>query len=274
MKQISVLGCGWLGLPLAKALIQKEYTVKGSTTSPEKISLLENSGIQSYVIELESDNAPENISCFFEGSEIIIIAIPPKLRGKNKDYSDANNNSFVKKIANLLPLIAESTIKKLLFISSTAVYGDASGTVDEYTKPVPVTESGKQLLTIEELLFDNSNFKTTVLRFGGLIGEDRNPARFLAGKANVANPEAAINLIHQEDCIAVILKIIERNAWGESFNAVAPYHPTRSAYYTEKAIENNLLPPSFDYNQPSVGKTIDSEKLVRILEYQFIKPQL
>lgn len=274
MKQISILGCGWLGLPLAQALVEKEFIVKGSTTSVDKLSTLENSEIQPFLLALDSESVPDILSTFFEGSETLIIAIPPKLRGKNKDYSDANNNSFVKKIAGLLPLLEQSSVQHLLFISSTAVYGEANAVVDEHTRPFPVTESGKQLLSIEELLLQNPNFKTTILRFGGLIGNDRHPARFLAGKENVDNPEAPINLIHQDDCIGIILKIIESNTWGEIFNAVTPFHPTREHYYTKKAVEKNLVPPKFNHEKGSVGKTILSDKLEKILDYSFAIKQL
>lgn len=274
MKQISILGCGWLGLPLAKALVEKNIKVKGSTTSVEKLSILENTGIQPFLLALDSESIPDALPAFFEGSETLIIAIPPKLRGKNKDYSDANSNSFVKKIANLLPLLEQSSIQNLLFISSTAVYGDANATVDEHTKPIPVTESGKQLLAIENLLMENSHFKTTILRFGGLIGKDRHPARFLAGKENADNPEAPINLIHQDDCIGIITKVLETNTWGEILNAVTPYHPTREQYYTQNAVELNLVPPTFNHINPSTGKTILSDKLREVLDYTFIKTHL
>jgi nucleoside-diphosphate-sugar epimerase len=274
MKQVSILGCGWLGLPLAKSLIEKNITVKGSTTSLEKLSVLENTGIQAFLLALDSDSVPDNIPAFFEGSETLIIAIPPKLRGKNKDYSDENNNSFVKKITNLIPFLQLSSVQHLLFISSTAVYGDTNAIVDEHTEPNPVTESGKQLLTIENLLLENIHFKTTILRFGGLIGNDRDPAYFLAGKENIANPEAPINLIHQDDCIGIILKILGTNTWGDTFNAVTPFHPPRSVYYTQKAIELNLAPPTFNYDNPSAGKTILSDKLKRVLGYTFTKTDL
>ncbi|EIA09871.1 SDR family oxidoreductase [Flavobacterium frigoris] len=274
MKQISILGCGWMGLPLAKALIEKNTRVKGSTTSVDKLSVLEKTGIQAFLLELDSKSVPDALPAFFEGSETLIIAIPPKLRGKNKDYSDANSNSFVKKIANLLPLLERSSIQNLLFISSTAVYGDANAIVDEHTKPIPVTESGKQLLAIEKLLLENIRFKTTILRFGGLIGKDRHPARFLAGKENADNPEAPINLIHQDDCIEIIMKILETNTWGEILNAVTPYHPSREQYYTQKAVELNLVPPTFNHSHLSTGKTILSDKLKKVLDYTFIKTHL
>lgn len=274
MTQISILGCGWLGLPLAKTLLKEGFQVKGSTTSAEKLVTLENAGIQSFLLALDSKTVPDVFTDFLTGSKTLIIAIPPKLRGKNKDYSDAHNNSFVKKIENLIPFIQKSIVENVLFISSTAVYGEANEVVDENTIAIPVTESGKQLLEIEQLVLGNSHFKTTILRFGGLIGEDRNPARFLAGKENVPNPEAPINLIHLQDCIGIILKIIETNTWNTTLNAVAPFHPSRFIYYTEKALEQKLIPPTFNYENPSVGKTILSDFLVEKLNYTFTKTDL
>lgn len=274
MRQISILGCGWLGLPLAKALLKEGFSVKGSTTSAEKLTALENTGIQPFLLALDSESIPDAFTAFLAGSETLIIAIPPKLRGKNKDYSDAHNNSFVKKIENLLPFIQKSTVENVLFISSTAVYGEANAIIDENTIPIPVTESGKQLLEIEQLLLANTHFKTTILRFGGLIGPDRHPARFLAGKENVANPEAPINLIHQEDCIGIILKIIETDTWNATFNAVTPVHPSREEYYTRKALGQNMVPPTFNHENPSIGKTILSDDLIQKLNYTFTKIDL
>ncbi len=99
MTQISILGCGWLGFPLAKALLKKGFRIKGSTTSADKLATLENAGIESFLLVLDSNTVPDEFADFLANSETLIIAIPPKLRGKNKDYSDAHNNSFVKKTA-------------------------------------------------------------------------------------------------------------------------------------------------------------------------------
>ena len=267
MKKISILGCGWLGFPLAKALLENGFTVNGSTTSTEKISTLKNAGISPFLIELGEVTINGNVSKFLDGSQVLIIDIPPKLRGTATE-------NFVAKIKNLIPFIEKSGIKKVIFVSSTSVYSDENKLVTEETIANPDTESGKQLLSCELLLQNNSNFETTVLRFGGLIGEDRNPIRFLAGRTNIENPNAPINLIHQEDCIGIILKIIESNCWGETFNAVAPFHPSREAYYTQKAKEYDLELPIFATSKPSIGKTILSDKLEKVLNYQFIKDSL
>lgn len=264
MQQISILGCGWLGLPLAKALLKNDFAVNGSTTSVDKIALLKNSGINPFLISLKAEEAQGNIIGFLQDSKVLIIDIPPKLRGIEKE-------SFIAKIENLIPFIEKSSVENVLFISSTSVYSDENTFITEDTIPDPDTESGKQLLATEMLLRKNKHFKTTILRFGGLIGEDRHPVKFLAGREDVENPGAPINLIHQEDCIGIVLRINETNSWDEVFNAVAPFHPSRKEYYTSKAIQLDLTPPIFKSSISSVSKTIDATKVINCLKYSFIR---
>lgn len=264
--KISILGCGWLGLPLAKKLLEIGYEVKGSTTSESKLDVLKSYNIKPFLLALSEDKIEGNIVEFLTYSDILIIDIPPKLRGDNSE-------NFVRKISNLIPHIEKSTIQKVIFISSTSVYGDSENIsiITEESNPNPETESGKQLVDVENLFRSNRNFESTIIRFGGLIGEDRNPAKFLAGKTNIANPEAPINFIHQEDCIGIISEILKRvqHDHFEIFNAVAPNHPTRKEYYTRKAIELNLSKPEFNESELSIGKLISSEKLQKVLNYQF-----
>jgi nucleoside-diphosphate-sugar epimerase len=261
--QISILGCGWLGLPLAKTMITRGHTVKGSTTTPDKVALLNNEGIDPYIIDL-ANYSPAIAADFIKGSEVLIINIPPKLRS-------GGTENYPAKINMIIPEIERSGIKKVLFVSSTSVYADENNVVTEETVAQPNTESGKQILQAEKVMQKNDNFKTTVLRFGGLIGAGRNPARFLAGKENLADPDGAVNLIQQEDCIGIILKIIEDTIWGDVFNGAAPQHPTREEYYTEKAVQLGLALPKFNHNEPSTGKTIAADKVINVLGYTFKK---
>lgn len=261
MTKISILGCGWLGFPLAKALILKGFEINGSTTSESKLAMLQHSGIQSFLISVSESGIDGNISDFLN-SDVLIVDIPPKLRGLEKE-------NFVAKIQNLIVCIKNSTIQKVLFVSSTSVYADDNSNITEEKTPNPDNESGFQLRESEKLLQKNKNFKTTILRFGGLIGEDRHPIKFLAGKENLENPDGPINLIHQIDCIGIILKIIQNEIWAETFNAATPFHPTRKNYYIGKAKSLNLPEPKFSHKKMSRGKIIDSQKLQRILDYDF-----
>ena len=280
MTKISILGCGWLGMPLAKALLDKGIQVNGSTTTVEKLSLLQSENINPFLIDipliidegsLEMINFSSSMNSFLQGSETLIIDIPPKLRSAS---APTDEKTFVKKIAALIPFIIKSTVQNVLFVSSTSVYGENQGTVDELTIPEPETESGKQLLECESLLKSNSNFKTAILRFGGLIGSDRQPGKYLAGRENLENPDSPVNLIHQKDCIGIILKIVESDCWNEIFNAVSPFHPSRENYYSQKAADLNLPLPKFDHSRPSVGKLIENNKIINLLKYTFTEPNL
>ena len=276
-EKIAILGCGWLGLPLAESLLSKGYEIKGSTTSESKLDLLKNAGISPFQIQLEAHQIIGNIEEFLKETDVLVIDIPPGLR---REVSTSNEMTFVNKVKTLIPFIEKSGIPKVIFVSSTSVYGDGFPIVEitEETKPNPDTESGKQLAITETLLQSNPHFKTTVIRFGGLLGDDRHPIKFLAGRTNVENPDAPVNMIEREDCIGIIEKILkysetseQHDNWGETFNAVAPQHPTRKAYYHKKAEIFNLPLPTFAEDSESKGKIISSKKVETILGYSFQK---
>ena len=267
-KQISILGCGWLGFDLAKSLIKNGFSINGSTTTPGKILAFENANIIPFIISIGATNIIGDMNPFLENSSILIIDIPPQLRSGGSD-------NFVSKIERIISFIENSTIEKVIFISSTSVYNDKECTsknpylVNEKNIDEPETESGKQLIKVEKLLLSNKNFQTSIIRFGGLIGDERHPIKHLAGRENISNPEAPINLIHKNDCIGMIEKIIEIDIWNEIFNGVYPNHPSRKEYYTQKATQMKLDAPKFEANQTSFGKLVSSEKSQKILGYVF-----
>ncbi|OIP50498.1 MAG: NAD(P)-dependent oxidoreductase [Flavobacteriaceae bacterium CG2_30_34_30] len=262
-QNVSILGCGWLGFPLAISLIKKGYTVKGTTTSSEKLSSLSQAGILPFLISISEEKVQGNMTLFLQDSSILIINIPPKMRGNAAE-------KFSKKISLLIPYIEKSGVTKVIFVSSTSVYGSSLEVITEDTPPNPETETGKELVISENLLRNNSTFKTTIIRFGGLIGEDRHPITYLAGRTNLKDAQAPVNLIQQEDCISIIVEILKQDAFGTIFNAVNPNHPKKSDYYTQMAKKMGLQPPTFmkaDSNE--IFKQVDSESLKSVLNYSF-----
>lgn len=265
-KSIAILGCGWLGFPLAKVLLKIGYVVKGSVRSTTAFQQLEQAGIEPFLLDLETNTITGHIHKFLNNTEILLISIPPKLR------TDANGN-FVAKIKNLIPYIQNTKIKNIIFISSTSVYGNSQHElVTEETIPSPETESGKQLLEVEQILRKNIDFQTTIVRFGGLIGSDRNPIHFLRQQNEIKNPDTPINYIHLDDCLGILIQIIQQEKWEETFNAIAPYHPTKEEYYSELTTEKEV--PILEKKSDAHGKIISSEKLQTVLHYQFLRPNL
>jgi len=265
-KQISILGCGWLGLPLARHLLQNGWEVKGSTTSPEKIKALEIEGIDPFVIELLEDEIVGDVHGFLENSELLIIDIPPGLR---RDP----NSDFIAKLKKLTEAISESKINKIIYVSSTGVFQDheSTPTYTEHYKFTPIEVENSQLVHAEELLINLKKVQSSVIRFGGLIGNDRHPVKYLSGKTGIKNPEAPINLIHLDNCILLISEIIQQEKFGMVFHGVEDIKLSKEDYYTQKAKEFNLPMPEFGHETTSKGKHISMVWTSRILEVNLEK---
>lgn len=245
-KTAAVLGCGWLGLPLAKALVDSGYRVHGSTTSEGKIAGLASDGIQPFLIRLEEQGIEGPVKDFLRGMDLLIINIPPGLR-KNP----AEN--YAGKMKVLHRAVKAAVVPRILFVSSTSVYGDAEGRVTESTPPAPQTESGRQVLAAEQIFHEDRGLEAIIVRFGGLIGPGRHPVNQLAAKKRLLNGDDSVNLIHLEDCINLIRTVVECGHWNEVFNGVYPAHPKKQIYYTREAIKRGLAVPQYEPSSDGGG---------------------
>ncbi len=264
-KTISICGCGWLGLPLGAFLVEKGFSVKGSTTREEKFPALQQAGIEPFRIVLDPDLSGEHIADFLK-SDILVINIPPRRRPDIVDY-------HLRQMAGLLGAVKQSPVKHIVFISSTSVYPSLNRGVAEDDARDPESPSGQALLGVEKMLFEESSFSTTVLRFCGLVGYDRDPVVFLGRMDRLAHPDQPVNLIHRDDCIGIIDEVICQDVWGEVFNACSPCHPLRKEYYARAAERSGKPLPPFDHQDDGTSfKIIESARLERILGYRFLVP--
>ncbi len=263
-KTISILGCGWLGLPLAQHLIRLSMLVKGSTTHPDKLSFLEQNNIIPYLIQFNPEINPGYQPEFFQ-CDVLVVNIPP---GRRPDVV----SFYTRQMQSLISLIIKSQLKKVLLISSTSVYPDINREVTEEDAGTPDKSSGEALLWAEEAFRQHAHFSTTILRFCGLYGPDRNPGRFLAGKTLSAMGNAGVNLIHQEDCIQIISRILRQEIWGEVLNACADQHPAKKDFYPLAAQSAGLPAPIFEGREEEKFKIISSKKLKEKLNYTFLHP--
>lgn len=259
-KRIAILGCGWLGLPLGARLVDLDFVVKGSTTSPEKRNRLSAVGIQPYVFKVgaEFEGAIDD----FFSADILILNIPPGRRNPKVEQEHPAQVQLVIEEA------IKGGIQQVVFVSSSSVYGNYNGTVTENTPPQPETASGRALVQAEQWL-QSQALASTIVRMAGLYGPHRHPARFLAGKKEVKNGGAPINLVHLEEAIEAIIQVIQQEKWNETFNICADDHPTRAAYYTAKAKELQLSPPEFAKKDAYKFKIVSNEKAKRELGLSF-----
>ncbi|MGL1889316.1 MAG: SDR family NAD(P)-dependent oxidoreductase [Reichenbachiella sp.] len=256
MNTISIFGCGWLGLPLAQQFDKKDFEVKGSTTSQDKYERLSQQGIIPHLIK--GVQSIEEHKDFFQ-SDFLIINIPPR----NQPNQPNSHFEMMKKVSEVIPENA-----KVIFISSTAVYPSLDKTVTESDASYDCnSRGGVGLLAIEDL-FRNTKADTTVIRFGGLYGPNRNPAKFIKNKAQLAGKDNPVNMIHLDDCISVIQTIIDQKQWNQTFNACSPNLGTRQTFYEQACKESQLPPPLFS-DKTLAFKKVNSDKLMTQLNYQF-----
>lgn len=260
--KIAVLGCGWLGFPLARRLVQEGYQVKGSVTKEAKISKLAAAGIEPFQIDLSVFDCSK-VDSFLRDIEVLIIMVPPKHQSADFD--------LITSIQLLLDRAVKHKVPRVLYTSSISVYEDTAAIPicseqDVWKRP---TERATKLLQAEEMIMRGETFQACVLRLGGLLGMDRHPIKYLAGKQNVPNPAAPVNLVHQKDCIGVIVELLKRDWFDGILNVVHPAHPNKREYYTAAAKARNLVEPQF-CGLPSRGKIVSGEKLQRELNYSFV----
>jgi nucleoside-diphosphate-sugar epimerase len=256
---------GWLGLPLARFLQDLGFTVKGSVTTQKKANTIQKSGFDVYPMTITESGVRGNVQGFLKQATDLIVMIPPGLRRNT-------GSDYVLKMTYFLSEIEQSTVGNCIFVSSTSVYGDRQGSVTEKDLPHPETEAGRQLFQVEQLFF-TASCNATIVRFGGLFGGNRQPARYLAGRENLSGAKAPVNLIHRRDCIGIISEIIKQQAYGHIFNAVYPEHPAKAGYYTQKIANLGLQAPQFATPKKTESfKKVDSINLTEILGYSFKHP--
>jgi nucleoside-diphosphate-sugar epimerase len=235
-KNIGLIGRGWLGSPLEIALKNYGY-LTFSTTSKS--------------FDITKDPIPNE----FIESDILIYTVPPLgLKEAEKFFSQIDSN------------------KKIIFTSSTSIYGKNQGFVDENTLSTLEITSSPVLYATEQYL--KNKFKNlTIIRPGGLYDEKRNPVFFLAGRSGITTGNELLHLVHQTDCINAILSIVDKDLFGEDFNLVSDLRILKKEYYQEMAQKLSLAIPEFSNTEVSNPTKISNEKAKKILGIEFLNPR-
>lgn len=171
LPDISILGLGYLGLPLA----QKCYE-QGSQVAAVKRNLTSddiNLPIELDIIDLNQDDIFHSSTLWQNhiNKPTWFCLLPP-----------SSLNHYADTLKKWIQLAEQSKVQHIIFTSSTSVYGDQARICDETTPPDPQTESARQILTIEQALLESAVPHIDILRLGGLYSADRHPVTKLVQK--------------------------------------------------------------------------------------------
>lgn len=263
LPRIAVLGAGWLGWPLARHLQKQGYVLKTSTTTPEKLALLQMEDLNPCLLQVDEGQVNLSDPDFFD-TDVIVLNIPPSRRRPDVE------TWYPAQIQAIVSAAQQRGAEKILFISSTSVYGDVNAEVEESTVPQPDTASARAVLQAETIVKNHfPGTSSSILRMSGLIGGGRKAGRFFAGKKDIPEGNAPVNLVHLEDCIGVIEALIEQEAWGKLYNVCADDHPRKADFYTAQAIQEGFEPPVFSTDETPRFKVVRNDLVRRELNYVF-----
>ncbi len=269
MKKVAIVGLGWLGMPLAMSLSARGWQVTGSKTTLDGVDAARMSGIDSYQLQLTPELVcdSDDLDALLD-ADALVITLPARRTGEGDDF-------YLQAVQEIVDSALAHNIPRIIFTSSTSVYGETEGSVKETSPLEPVTASGRVLKELETWLHDLPGTSVDILRLAGLVGPERHPGRFLAGKTDVANGAHGVNLVHLEDVISAITLLLQAPKGGHIYNLCAPAHPTRAEFYSLMARQMNLDAPVFrTQTQNGHGKLVDGNRICNELgfEYQYPNP--
>jgi len=262
-KSVAIIGLGWLGLPLAKSLQQQGYTVKGSTTTPEKAARLINQGIDAQMVRFEPATTVDLGDLLTV--DAVVVNIPPKAGMQGDAFHP-------QQIGYLVDAIRKQGARHIIYVSSTSVYPEQTEPVRpsvEDDVQTPAQSAAPALVEAEQKVLTLAPERlVTILRCGGLMGYERIPGKYVAGKT-VDTGTVPVNYIHRDDVIGLLSTILANKLPG-TFNAVAPEHPTREAIYRKSCADFGYELPTFvTPDKPLAYKVISPDKLIQATKYHF-----
>lgn len=225
MKKYVIISLGRLGQAYYHSLVDNHQVLGTYCNAPK--------GLEG---EVQYDFACDTLPDELKHSDVVLFNLTP---------------STIKDTIFFRRFLSSIKTKKFIFISSTSVYGN-QGDVDEDTKILPETSSGKLLRECEQILL-NSDLDVLIIRPSGLYNDTFHPGQFMAGRQLSVNGVSAVNLIHIDDLVNIITLAQEKDY--PIINATNINHPSKEEYYVNYCERNTLSPPEF-LSQDSVPDKI------------------
>ena len=272
-QHIGIIGCGWLGLPLAQQLVASGHSVTGTARKQSKLAILDQYGFDAVPLEL-GNLQPQSIQKL-KTCNTWVLNIPPGRRTLNPEQ-------FITQMQALITHAKDCSLEHLIFVSTTSVYGEQEGTISEDSEIQPCTPSAKAHCKIEQFLRADMSANSSILRLAGLVDNNRHPVRMLANKKAISGANQAVNLIHKQDVCNAIERLICLGPQSTTLHLSAPQHPTRKNYYQWAANQLGLVKPEFELELDKTirGKQIDATHTLATLglclqyssPYQMLSP--
>jgi len=213
--RVVVVGCGYVGLELARQLADRGHVVTGVRRSDSGLDAIESVGEEAdgdgdaggEVDAARADATDPASLDALPDADAVVFAASSGGRG-----AAAAREVYVDGLRNVIEAYGSrtETPERLVYTSSTGVYGDHDGAwVDEETPIDPTTEKTRVLAEAEQTALETAaefGIDGTVARFAGLYGPERYRLdRYLDGPVTAGY----LNMVHRDDAAGAVRHLLE-----------------------------------------------------------------
>jgi nucleoside-diphosphate-sugar epimerase len=262
--RVLLIGCGYVGKPLAVTLAAQGHEVLAASRVPTELP----AGIASLACDITRPDDVARLPADFEWVVNTVSSTKGGVEAYRAVYLEGTKN-----------LLSHLQFQKYTFTSSTSVYGQNDGSVVTEGSPAePQSPTSRILREVEELLLQ-SNRHAIVLRVAGIYGPERGALfmqylrrdAFIRGDGN-----RFLNMVHRDDVSGAIMASLERGRAGEIYN-VADDQPVAEAEFfewLEKQLRRGFRPPRIAEGTPGdrkrgiTNKQVSNKKLREQLAYR------
>lgn len=228
----AILGLGYLGRPLAEALYQGGVSVaavKKRLTSDDV-----NVPIDLQFADLDDVEAAEQVYAGWQDKAVWVALLPPSAVA-----------DYVAVITQWVRAAQRYAVPHLVFASSISVYGSQTRVCDENSELAPETVGAQAIMAAEQVVLKSGMANIDVVRLGGLYSSTRHPLNRLLQRSVVEGAEQAVNMLHQDRAVSVLLRAIQTPSGRRIRNGVETAHPSKQDFYTAEAMKLGLPCPQF-----------------------------
>ncbi|HEY9679854.1 MAG TPA: hypothetical protein V6C76_17760 [Drouetiella sp.] len=261
MDKLLLLGVGNVAINVAK-LVASECTIYGTTRKLDKIPMLQAAGVEPLLLDSNLElsdlsGVMKDYEDLMKGADIL-VSFPPDMKTEQA----------------LAPFCAGS--RRIIYISSTGVYGKVSGEIDENSPTDAGDETARKRLESERIWLDAG---AIVLRCPGLYGTESGwHLRLKSGTAKIPGPGTNVaSRIHLKDLARLIIQCFELKLRSTLYlvgDEQPASHFDTISYVCEKM--NVPLPPvaSLDEVSPTLrgNRMINPHKLYEEINFTLDYP--
>jgi nucleoside-diphosphate-sugar epimerase len=212
-----VIGCGYVGEPLAKRLVELGHEVWGVRRTAESAERLATYGIKPFAADISQLGALDMLPGEFDW----IVNLVSSDKGGAAEYRQV----YLEGNRNIIEWIRKHPVKKFVYTSSTSVYAQNDGSAVKESSPAePQTETSQILVQAEKVLTEAAPaIPSVVLRVAGIYGPERGHLfkQYLKNEAKIPGAGARIiNMIYRDDLVETIIAALKNGRPGEIYNVV------------------------------------------------------